>query len=173
MKPAPSLLALVPALILAAAAVPAFSQIRIACIGNSITDHSHNQDAYPVKLNGYLGSGYSVENDGVSGCTLLKKGNKPYWTQGRLPQVFAFKPHIVTIKLGTNDSKTATTALAENAEGPGAGEPWLKPMPTQAVPEDRVFDAGGRTLGAMGFGDEVTWKLLGGKSGSRASRLPR
>lgn len=74
--------------------------IRVACIGNSIT-----AGGYPEKLAPLLGPSYKVENDGVSGCTLLRKGDKPYWTQGKLSNVFAFKPHIITIKLGTNDTK--------------------------------------------------------------------
>jgi acyl-CoA thioesterase-1 len=79
---------------------------RVACIGNSITQGTvTGVTPYPVKLQDLLGTGYSVQNDGVSTCTLLKKGNKPYWTQGKLSNVFAFKPNIVTIKLGTNDSK--------------------------------------------------------------------
>jgi lysophospholipase L1-like esterase len=79
--------------------------IKIACIGNSITQHTTAAKAYPAVLGNLLGSGYQVENDGVSGCTLLKKGDMPYWTRGKLANVFAFKPDIITIKLGTNDSK--------------------------------------------------------------------
>lgn len=79
--------------------------IKIACIGNSITQHSNPTTAYPAVLGKLLGGGYQVENDGVSGCTLLKKGDMPYWTRGKLANVFAFKPDIITIKLGTNDTK--------------------------------------------------------------------
>jgi lysophospholipase L1-like esterase len=74
--------------------------IRVACIGNSITE-----GGYPQKLAALLGPSYKVENDGVSATTLLKRGDFPYWTRGKLANVFAFKPHIVTIKLGTNDTK--------------------------------------------------------------------
>jgi acyl-CoA thioesterase I len=75
--------------------------IRVACIGNSIT-----AGGYPEKLATLLGPSYKVENDGVSSTTLLKRGDVPYWTRGKLANVFAFKPHIITIKLGTNDTKT-------------------------------------------------------------------
>lgn len=78
--------------------------LRWACIGNSITQGPGDQ-AYPVELGKLLGPGYIVENDGSSGRTLLKKGDYPYWTVGKLSNVMAFKPNIVTIKLGTNDSK--------------------------------------------------------------------
>jgi acyl-CoA thioesterase I len=86
--------------VIAVFAVSAQAQIRFACIGNSITAGS-----YPSMLQTKLGNGYLVENDGVSGTTMLKLGDSPYWTNGRLPQVFAFQPDIVTIKLGTNDTK--------------------------------------------------------------------
>jgi alpha-L-fucosidase 2 len=87
----------------------ATGQIKIACIGNSITQgfglQNPTTQAYPARLQALLGTTYKVENDGVSGKTLLKNGDQSYWTQGRLTQVFAFKPNIVTIKLGTNDTK--------------------------------------------------------------------
>jgi acyl-CoA thioesterase I len=81
------------------------SPIRWACIGNSITAGPSATDAYPAKLQSLLGPAFLVENDGVSGRTLLKKGDFSYWDKGKLANVFAFKPDIVTIKLGTNDSK--------------------------------------------------------------------
>lgn len=79
--------------------------IRISCIGNSITDNSHNADAYPIKFNQLLGRDYLVHNAGHSGYTLLRKGDYPYATSPRFKEVFAFKPNIITIKLGTNDTK--------------------------------------------------------------------
>jgi lysophospholipase L1-like esterase len=90
---------------LGAAAAQTAQPIRWACIGNSITQGPSATDAYPYKLGKLLGPGFVVENDGSSGRTLLKAGDYPYWTQGKLSNVFAFKPDIITIKLGTNDSK--------------------------------------------------------------------
>ncbi len=82
--------------------ISAATQIKVACIGNSITQNS----TYVVSLLKLLGStGYKVENDGISGTTLLKKGDHPYWVEGKFKQVFALQPNIVTIKLGTNDTK--------------------------------------------------------------------
>lgn len=75
--------------------------IRWATVGNSITAGS----GYPAKLGTLLGPAYQIENEGVSTTTMLKNSNYPYWQYGRLPQTFAFKPDIVSIKLGTNDSK--------------------------------------------------------------------
>lgn len=79
--------------------------IRVACIGNSITDNNHNAQAYPIKLNQLLGRDYYMLNAGHSGYTLLRKGDLPYHTSPWFKEVFKFKPHVITIKLGTNDSK--------------------------------------------------------------------
>lgn len=79
--------------------------MRIACIGDSITWHDGGSAAYPAVLSRLLGGGVAVMNAGVSGCTLLRQGNRPYWTEGRLPEVKAFGPDLIAVKLGTNDSK--------------------------------------------------------------------
>ena len=83
--------------------------IKVACIGNSITFGYGIKDriknAYPEQLKRMLGEGYEVKNFGVSGRTLLSKGNAPYIESGAYSQALAYKPDIVIIKLGTNDSK--------------------------------------------------------------------
>ena len=74
----------------------------ICCIGNSIT-----AAGYPTNLLKLLGTtSYTVYNEGVGGTTLLKNGDMPYWTKGKFQHVFSVKPDIVTIKLGTNDTKS-------------------------------------------------------------------
>ncbi len=84
---------------------------RIACIGNSITQYvgtisgALGPDSYPSQLNMLLGETHYVRNFGVSGAYMQKMARAPYWTNGRLAQVFAFKPSIVTIMLGTNDAR--------------------------------------------------------------------
>jgi acyl-CoA thioesterase I len=104
-RPRPAIDTLIPCLALALAAASARAQtaapIKWAAVGNSITEGS----GYPAKLQTLLGPAYKVENEGVSATTMLKKGNYTYWANGKLPQTFAFKPDIVSIKLGTNDSK--------------------------------------------------------------------
>lgn len=86
------------------------AQIRVACIGNSITFGSgiQNKDSlsYPSQLQRMLGDKWLVKNFGVSGATLLRKGNKPYWKESRFKQAMEFNPNVVIIKLGTNDSKS-------------------------------------------------------------------
>ena len=82
---------------------------KIACIGDSITFgykiKKRNNFSYPAQLAKMLGSKYEVKNFGVSGRTLLRKGNAPYWKTGKYKQVLQWNPNIVIIKLGTNDTK--------------------------------------------------------------------
>ena len=83
--------------------------VKIACVGNSITYEAGilNRDkmSYPAQLQAWLGSKYNVRNFGVSGATLLRKGDKPYWNEPEYQQVLTFEPDIIIIKIGTNDSK--------------------------------------------------------------------
>ena len=46
-----------------------------------------------------------MKNFGVSGRTMLNKGDHPYMNEQAWKDALAFKPDIVIIKLGTNDSK--------------------------------------------------------------------
>jgi acyl-CoA thioesterase-1 len=52
-----------------------------------------------------LGDKWEVRNFGVSGATMLKQGDLPYWQQQAFKDVLAYNPNIVVIKLGTNDTK--------------------------------------------------------------------
>ncbi|GGF04087.1 GDSL-type esterase/lipase family protein [Hymenobacter cavernae] len=83
------------------------SKIKVACVGNSITEGYGLKDGrtYPVQLQALLGDTYEVQNYGVSGRTLLKQGDRPYWKEAKYQQVLQWQPNIVVIKLGTNDSK--------------------------------------------------------------------
>ncbi|HJO08797.1 MAG TPA: GDSL-type esterase/lipase family protein [Verrucomicrobiota bacterium] len=83
--------------------------IRIACVGDSITygasikNRANNN--YPVVLGRSLGDKFEVHNFGVSGATLLKKGDFSYWDRPAFEAATQFNPHVVVIKLGTNDTK--------------------------------------------------------------------
>jgi acyl-CoA thioesterase-1 len=83
--------------------------LKVACIGDSITEGSGlanpATESYPAKLQRLLGVSYQVRNYGVSGRTLLKKGDFPYWKEAAYVQSRDWNPDIVIIKLGTNDSK--------------------------------------------------------------------
>jgi len=88
---------------------PKKGAVKVACIGNSITD-GHGIDmatayGYPAELQKILGENYWVKNFGVSGRTLLKKGDQPYMEEQAWKDARAFNPDIVIIKLGTNDTK--------------------------------------------------------------------
>lgn len=84
-------------------------KIRVACVGDSITygggPRDENPKCYPYQLQKILGEDYLVRNFGVSGATLLSKGNKPYIKTSQYKPGHDFDPDIVVIKLGTNDSK--------------------------------------------------------------------
>ena len=52
-----------------------------------------------------LGPEWHVGNFGVSGATLLRQTGNSYWNTREFQKAIAYKPDIVIIKLGTNDSK--------------------------------------------------------------------
>lgn len=85
---------------------------HVACIGDSITYGSgiadRANDSYPAQLQRILRQydpAWQVSNFGVSGATLLRRGDKPYIRESAYTAALASKPDIVVIKLGTNDSK--------------------------------------------------------------------
>ena len=94
--------------------------ISIACVGDSITYGvgvtSPTTQSYPAKLQQLLGTNYAVGNYGVSGTTLLKEGDMPYWNTA----AFAVShgrptpPNIVIIMLGSNDSKPQNWVYGTN-----------------------------------------------------------
>ena len=81
--------------------------IKVACVGDSITQGAGAKSghSYPSQLQGLLGAGYQVGNFGVSGRTLLKQGDFPYWKEKKYQAALAMEPAIVIIMLGTNDTK--------------------------------------------------------------------
>ncbi len=95
------------------AAVPAagsHAPIRVACVGDSITFGSGTRipelQSYPAQLQRMLEPAeWEVRDFGVSGATLMNSGDKPYQKQRACADALAFKPDIVVIMLGTNDSK--------------------------------------------------------------------
>lgn len=84
-------------------------KIKVACVGNSITYGATIQDrdhwSYPAQLQAYLGDDYEVRNFGVNGTTMLHSGDYPYIKTEQYRQALDFRPDIVLLKLGTNDSK--------------------------------------------------------------------
>jgi acyl-CoA thioesterase-1 len=94
------------------------SPTKIACIGDSITEgaglNNPSVQSYPARLQRLLGTNSIVRNYGVSGRTLLKKGDFPYWKEPFFKQSHDWYPDIVIIQLGTNDSKPQNWRYATN-----------------------------------------------------------
>ena len=83
--------------------------VRVACIGASITAgatlDNPSADAYPAQMQKMLGGKYQVMNFGVSGTTMLRKGDLSYWNAPAYQKALQSMPEIVFIDLGGNDSK--------------------------------------------------------------------
>lgn len=83
--------------------------VKVACIGDSITDGHmifvNYRYGYPALLQKYLGENYLVKNFGVSGRCVLKNSDNPYTNEVAWKEAKEFNPDIAVIKLGTNDSK--------------------------------------------------------------------
>ena len=92
-------------------------KIRIACVGDSITYGAGIKDRqnfnYPLVLGKSLGKKFDVRNFGVSGATMLKNGDYSYWGRPAFKQATDFNPHVVIIKLGTNDTKPQNWKYSE------------------------------------------------------------
>lgn len=92
-------------------------KIKVACLGNSITAGATISnpavDGYPAQLQNLLGDSYDVRNFGQNSTTVQMRGRDKddptekyaYRKSDKYQQVKAFKPDIIVIKLGTNDSK--------------------------------------------------------------------
>ena len=87
----------------------ACSQVRIACVGDSITWGAfilrRKRDCYPAQLQRLLGESAIVGNFGIIGHTLQESGDFPYRISKPYRESGEFAPDIVLIMLGTNDSK--------------------------------------------------------------------
>jgi acyl-CoA thioesterase I len=86
--------------------------IRVACVGDSITEGS----GYPFKLHQLLGPDYTVGNFGVSGSTVSLNSKKPYMNESKFQEAINFNPEIVIIMLGTNDANLDVTPNDYNFE---------------------------------------------------------
>jgi lysophospholipase L1-like esterase len=88
-------------------------QVRIACMGNSITAGAGLPNpatqSYPGQLGSMLkekfGDTCVVRNFGNSGRTMLKHGDFPLWNEAEFTNAMAWAPNICLISLGTNDTK--------------------------------------------------------------------
>lgn len=88
--------------------------IKVICVGASITYgagiENRVENSYPARLQAMLGKNYEVHNYGVSGSTMLKKGNMSYWKSKEFKEALSIVPDVVLIDLGGNDSKLINRA---------------------------------------------------------------
>ncbi|MBW2379539.1 MAG: hypothetical protein JRG70_08295 [Deltaproteobacteria bacterium] len=89
---------------------PATEAVRVAFIGDSITEPVGTPATpvnYPEHLVSLLGDEFDLGNFGVGGATMSRVGSFSYWDLPEFAEAKAFEPHVVTIMLGTNDTKPA------------------------------------------------------------------
>ena len=98
------------AILLAASGIIAFfilapsSAIRVACVGDSLTQSTE----YPYDLWMLLGtSEYTVRNYGAGATTVSLDSETPYMNTSVFQSALYFQPDIVIIMLGTNDAQPA------------------------------------------------------------------
>ncbi len=91
-------------------AAPLSAQVRIVANGDSITagsGASQQANRYTDRLDALLGPAFSVQTEGVSGATLLRRGRPSYRSTNGVASTLGADPDIITIMLGTNDSKAS------------------------------------------------------------------
>lgn len=84
-------------------------QIKVACVGDSIT-YGHGirnwkENNYPAVLQELLGEKYHVANFGSSGSCVNPNGDQPYSARAVYQESLEYDADILVFMLGTNDSK--------------------------------------------------------------------
>ena len=90
-------------------AEPEDGQIKVACIGDSIT-YGHGisnwpENNYPAVLQRLLGDGYHVRNFGVSGRAVQDNSDQPYRAVSQHEDSLAYDADIIVFMMGSNDTK--------------------------------------------------------------------
>lgn len=88
---------------------PEEGQIKVACVGDSIT-YGHGisdweQNNYPAQLQSILGDSYHVANFGSSGACVNPEGDQPYVSRDVYQDALNYDADIIVFMMGTNDSK--------------------------------------------------------------------
>lgn len=88
---------------------PEMGQIKIACVGDSIT-YGHGisnwpENNYPALLQALLGTSYHVNSYGVSGRAVQPHSDQPYTALPHYQESLQYDADIVVFMMGTNDSK--------------------------------------------------------------------
>merc|ERR1711907_81536 len=87
-------------------------KIVYAMVGDSITYGYGSSDpatkSYPAQFAKLLGNqpNIDVHNFGVSGRTMMKTGDYPYWNEQAYKDTLASRAKYLVLMLGTNDAKT-------------------------------------------------------------------
>jgi len=94
---------------IAQTSTPEPGQIKVACIGDSIT-YGHGiknwpKNNYPVLLQELLGDGYHVQSFGVSGRTVQDNSDQPYRALPHYEESIAYDADIIVFMMGSNDTK--------------------------------------------------------------------
>lgn len=88
---------------------PAEGQIKVACVGDSITcGHGISnwpENNYPTVLQGLLGEKYHVNNYGVSSFAVQDTADRPYMTLAHYQESLAYDADYVVFMMGSNDAK--------------------------------------------------------------------
>ena len=100
---------------------PRAEELRIACVGDSVTYGCTLPlfflRRWPALLRRALGDGVQVAVFAVNDRSLQDTGNRPFRRERAFRQSLAFRPDIVIILLGTNDSKACNWISAEAFRG--------------------------------------------------------
>lgn len=85
----------------------AAAAVKLACLGDSITAGMlvKKEDCWVSRIAKDLGGKAEVGNFGVSARCLLFKGDRPITRENAYQNALAFKPDVLLIGMGTNDSK--------------------------------------------------------------------
>ncbi len=97
---------------------PKEGQIKVACIGDSIT-YGHGisdwkENNYPAQLQELLGEDYHVANFGSSGACVNPDGDQPYVNREVYQDALDYDADIIVFMMGTNDAKPENWTNAED-----------------------------------------------------------
>eukprot|EP00667_Euglena_gracilis_P012147 EG_transcript_12459 len=93
--------------------------LRIACVGDSLTAYHHQGQAYPWHLEQYLRPvlpNVTVGNFGLPSSTAMLNTDRPYVQSKDWTRMLAFKPQLVVLLFGLNDSKRRNWLRAGGAK---------------------------------------------------------
>lgn len=98
---------------------PAPGQIKVACIGDSIT-YGHGirnwpRNNYPVLLQNLLGENYHVQSFGVSGRAVQDNSDQPYRALPHYEESIAYDADIIVFMMGSNDTKPETGSVRKHS----------------------------------------------------------